>query len=112
MVRTVIQIIAIVLLVHTVAMAQGNYEEVAKKADEGDIKAMVELANMLLEGKVIQRSYGEAFKLYMRADEKGSAEAACNIGGMYEKGLGVKHDNFEAIKWYRKSAEMGYARCE
>ena len=27
---------------------------------------------------------------------------------MYENGLGVSQDYYEALKWYRKAAEQGY----
>jgi TPR repeat protein len=28
---------------------------------------------------------------------------------MYEKGLGVAKNDTEAIRWYRKAADMGYS---
>ena len=31
---------------------------------------------------------------------------------MYEKGLGVRHNYREAVKWYRQAAENGYAYAE
>ena len=29
------------------------------------------------------------------------------LGMMYERGLGVKQDDFKAVNWYRKAAEQG-----
>jgi len=31
---------------------------------------------------------------------------------MYAKGIGVSKDNREAVKWYRKSAELGGAEAQ
>lgn len=43
-----------------------------------------------------------------RADQ-GVAEAQHNLGVMYFNGDGVRQDYAEALKWYRKAAEQGYA---
>ena len=32
-----------------------------------------------------------------------------NLGGCYYDGEGVEQDYAEAVKWYRKAAEQGYA---
>ena len=31
---------------------------------------------------------------------------------MYRNGQGVTQDNAEAVKWYRKAAEQGYAAAQ
>ena len=31
---------------------------------------------------------------------------------MYEQGQGVAHDYAEAVKWYRKEADQGYAQAQ
>ena len=31
---------------------------------------------------------------------------------MYAEGQGVKQDDFEAVKWFRKAAEQGYAEAK
>ena len=38
--------------------------------------------------------------------------AQCNLGGMYDKGIGVKQDYKEAVAWYRKAAEQGHAKAQ
>ena len=42
---------------------------------------------------------------YRKAADQGNAEAERDIASLYEKGLGVPKDNFEAEAWYKKSAE-------
>jgi TPR repeat protein len=38
--------------------------------------------------------------------------AQYNLGTMYHEGDGVKQDDKEAVKWYRKAAEQGYASAQ
>ena len=59
-----------------------------------------------------QSDYQTAFKLWLPMAEQGDANVQFNLGVMYEDGLGVKQDDFEAVKWYRKAAEQGYADAQ
>ncbi len=52
--------------------------------------------------------YKTAYKLFLPVAEQGDAEAQCFIGICYENGRGVKQDDIEAEKWYRKSAAQGF----
>ena len=45
----------------------------------------------------------------MKKAEAGDAVAQSNLGYRYYFGIGVTQDYKEAVKWYRKSAEHGYA---
>ncbi|HHV6447566.1 TPA: tetratricopeptide repeat protein, partial [Haemophilus influenzae] len=40
------------------------------------------------------------------------ANVQFNLGVMYAKGQGVKQDDFEAVKWFRKAAEQGHAKAQ
>ena len=44
--------------------------------------------------------------------EKGLAGAQSFLGDMYGDGLGVAKDEAEAVKWYRKAADQGYATAQ
>ena len=59
-----------------------------------------------------EAEYGskEQFDLYMKAAELGNAEAQCSVGVRYECSVGVAEDCYEAFKWYKKSADQGYAK--
>ncbi len=46
------------------------------------------------------------------AAEKGDAEAQYKLGERYLTGTGVKRDPQEALKWYQKAAEQGYAPAQ
>ncbi|AAX88369.1 TPA: tetratricopeptide repeat protein [Haemophilus influenzae] len=56
--------------------------------------------------------YQTTFKFLLPLAEQGNAEAQLMLGVMYARGIGVKQDDFEAVKWYRQAAEQGYANAQ
>ena len=54
------------------------------------------------------KDYTVAFKLLKPLADRGDAEAQCVIASMYHLGLGIEKNGFEAVKWYKKSAQQGY----
>ena len=54
----------------------------------------------------------EALNWYRKAADKGNPLAMCDIGHMYEHGLGVKTDKESALKWYQKAADAGIAKAK
>ena len=58
-----------------------------------------------------KNDYQTAFKLWLPLAEQGDVNAQFNLGVIYEKGQGVKQDYFEAVNWYRKASEQGYAKA-
>ena len=59
-----------------------------------------------------QSDYQTAFKLWLPLAEQGNASAQFSLGVMYNNGQGVKQDDVEAVKWYRKAAEQGLAPAQ
>ncbi|HHF6559516.1 TPA: tetratricopeptide repeat protein, partial [Haemophilus influenzae] len=57
-----------------------------------------------------QSDYQTAFKLWLPMAEQGDANVQFNLGVMYAEGQGVKQDDVEAVKWFRKAAEQGHAK--
>lgn len=49
---------------------------------------------------------------WLKAAEAGDSGAQYELGYCYEKGVGVGHDEIEAIKWYRRAAEGGHAPAQ
>ena len=43
---------------------------------------------------------------------RGYARSIHNVGTCYMDGLGVEKDYAEALKWYRRAAEMGFASSQ
>ena len=52
--------------------------------------------------------FAAALAIYRGLAEKGEAEAQHNLGLMYDKGQGVRHDRNEAMKWIQRAAAQGY----
>jgi len=46
------------------------------------------------------------------AAEKCDPDAQNNLGVMYQNGRGVRQDDSQAVRWYRKAAEQGYASAQ
>jgi TPR repeat protein len=56
--------------------------------------------------------YATAIRAWLPLAEAGSAEAANNIGHMYEEGLGVAQNYSTAMDWYRKAALQELAEAQ
>ncbi|MBW2505186.1 MAG: sel1 repeat family protein [Deltaproteobacteria bacterium] len=56
--------------------------------------------------------YAKAHKLWVIEAEQGDEFVQCNLGVMYEKGLGVPQDYKEAAKWFLKAAEQGNVNAQ
>ena len=61
-----------------------------------------------------EKDYAYAFEHYMLAYEKGylSQSNENRMGYMYQYGQGVEKDYSEAVKWYKKAADQGYAGAQ
>lgn len=53
--------------------------------------------------------YTQALSLLKPLADRGNAEAQCIIANIYHLGLGVERNILEAIKWYIKATDQGYA---
>jgi len=64
-------------------------------------------ANDFKEGlnAIHETDYEKALDKLMPLAESGHPAAQYNIGVMHEWGNGVPQDNFQALKWYKRSAE-------
>jgi tetratricopeptide (TPR) repeat protein len=61
-----------------------------------------------MDGKNVKQNQKEAFKLAKTAAQKGDAGAAMSVGAMYYLGVGVNQDLREALRYWHRSAELGY----
>lgn len=60
----------------------------------------------------LEGNYAVARNLWRATAEAGDEVAAFNLGVLYARGLGVKQDQAEAVRWYRQSAIAGYADAQ
>ena len=56
--------------------------------------------------------YEIAFEHFSEYAKMGNAKAQCQLGYMYQWGIGVSRNYAIAAEWYRKSAEQGYAKAQ
>ena len=59
----------------------------------------------------VPKSSKEALRLLRLASNRGHRIAPFEIGRIYERGLGVKADPGQALKWYRVSADRQYSKA-
>jgi TPR repeat protein len=52
------------------------------------------------------------FKAAKKAAKQGNVEAQSFLGLMYSEGLGVAQDYKQAVYWYQKAADQGYAEAQ
>lgn len=55
--------------------------------------------------------YEQTIKYYQRAGKLGDGIGYNNLGTLYERGLGVKQNFFEAFKFYKKACELNVRAC-
>ncbi len=79
-----------------VAVFSGCGESISEKSEQAERYYMI--------GK-----YSSAMKLWTSVGNQ-DPHALYMIGFMYQNGLGVREDEGEAIKWYMKSMDKGYAK--
>ncbi len=82
---------------------------VRSKAESGDAKAEVQLAQLYAKGEGVTNSYVEAAKWFQRAADQTNSDALLGLGELYEAGQGVPKDLDQAVKLYRQAAEQGNA---
>ena len=95
---------------------QKELEELEKRVAKNDVKAMVELANLYSEGKIvgptIESCLKTAFELYKLAAVQGDAKAQDKLGTFYYYGYSGIKSIKEAEKWFKLAAEQGIANAQ
>lgn len=92
---------------------QGQAAIYARAAKLGNTKAQMELARLYLQGEGgVSKDYGKAAALFRIAATEGkAAEAQYALAVMLDRGLGVRRDPDEAIRWYNAAANAGHPRA-
>lgn len=79
----------------------------AALAREDDLGAMRNAAQLLRQGKGVEKDSVAAFKLYREAAEKGLVTAMANVGEMYLTGEGIEKNPQAAAAWFARAATAG-----
>ena len=88
-------------------------EELDKKADLGDIDAIIEKASRLYANpEATEKDYEDAVKYFKKAAQKGNAEGQYHLGFAYLQGLGIEANPQKAYEYFVLSAEQNYIEAE
>lgn len=79
-------------------------------ANSGDTGSMVRLAELYMEGDVVELDKEVAAKWYRKGAELGNVTAQYKLATCYHNGEGIEEDQEEAAKWMLKAAEKGADR--
>ena len=91
-----------------------NFRRILKRADTGDVEAMVQLAKDYEEGFGTEKDPHRALELYFKAVDLGSAEACDILGNKHTLGgRGLPINKEMAKKYFKLGAKRGDTRsCE
>ncbi len=80
-------------------------EDLAEKADKGDAKAQVSLANYFLYGTIVDKNEEIAAEYFAKAGDLGDVDAAYNAGVLYQKLDDTVEDSKKlAFKYFKIAA--------
>ena len=100
------------LMLSCACVLADTFEEVMKRAEEGDAKSQLDIAVAYFSGDYVKENHEEVAKWMLKAAENGLAKAQFGAGLLYDNGDGVKLSHEEAAKWYLRAAEQGYADAQ
>ncbi len=88
------------------ARARTNY---VLAAESGHLKAMHNLAVLMVEDGGAKPDYASAIPWFRRAAERGLRDSQYNLGVIYARGLGVQQNLPESFLWFSLAAGQGDA---
>jgi len=78
-------------------------------AEQGTRYHRLALEKCIYMAKVFSRTTLRLRNGSIKAAAQGHVEAYYTLGCIYDEGKGVKQDHDEAVKWFHKAGERGYA---
>jgi TPR repeat protein len=91
------------------AAAYRIWDELAR---QDDLAAMRNVAQLLRQGRGVEKDSKRAFRLYTEAAEKGLVTAMANLGDMYLAGEGTERNPQAAAAWYARAASAGLSLAQ
>lgn len=86
--------------------------EAKSSAEKGGAEAQFRYAEMLRDGRGVEKNMEEAAKWTRKAADAGYARAQCQMGLFYMNGLGVDRDEDKAEEWLQKSAAQNNVQAQ
>lgn len=75
-----------------------------KAADLGHPRAMTLLAEMYLDGRIVEKDPEKAFRWYMASAETGNIRSQYQVADMLSTGMGTEKDEEAADQWFRRNS--------
>jgi len=69
-------------------------------------------SKMEMAAALSRKDYSEAFRITKAIADTGDRDAQFNLAWLYQRGLGVEHDDTQAVAWFRKAAEQGHLNAQ
>lgn len=63
---------------------------------------------MLIKDQTNPENARKSYDFFKKAAQMQHAPSQCNLGLLYEEGMGIEYDPEKAVYWYRKSAQQGF----
>jgi localization factor PodJL len=76
-------------------------------AEQGNAKAMHNLAVLYAEGAAVKPDYRSAAQWFRMAADHGVADSQYNLAILYARGIGVDQSLTESYKWFALAADQG-----
>lgn len=94
-------------------LARFHFEDLLKRAMNGDAEAEFEVAKLYTENVAYPGQDNEkAVDWFRKASDQGLPAAELNLGYMEFNGIGVQKDILEAASWFKKAADQGNALAQ
>jgi TPR repeat protein len=77
-------------------------------AEPEDPDAQFSQGSRFFFGCGVAQSYAQAAQYFLKAAQRGHAEAQRNLAIMFKNGQGVAQNDAEAVRWLRKAADQGH----
>jgi hypothetical protein len=86
-------------------------ERLKSKADKGDVKAQIELAQEYFSGRNVQASLSTSYSYYSRAARQNDPEAIYKLGEYQDIGWGCAMSPSNAFQNFYKAAKLGHLKA-
>jgi len=88
-------------------------DELQERAEQGDVKAQLDLARMYRNGNSFEeQNYAKAAYWFTKAAAQTNADALLHLGMLYCKGLGVPCDQQKGLELIRQAGDQGDAKLQ
>jgi len=105
--KFIMPVASLALATALVSAQTAEFDALHRKAEAGDPKAQLELAQAYSLGAGVPKDSSKGLEWLRKSAAQGYPGAEVVLGLFYQKGIGIESDPSEAAKWYKKAARQG-----